>query len=129
MNKAGKGRGTSKSPWRPLYWMPILTILLSMSVAKLILWEKISGSSLELMAHIIVGLIGMLGAYRGAKLASGRRFLWGTVNAILYSFMLMLGNLFFFGEPFQGIGTILLWVISGGILGAVLANLKKSKIA
>ncbi len=129
MAKAGKGRGIVRSPQRPIYWMPILSIILSVLAAKLILWKKISESSVEYLPWIIGAVVGLLGSYRGARLAPRNRMLWGIINATIYGLILMLGNLFFFGETFSGVGEMFLWILSGGFLGGVLANLRKGKIA
>ncbi len=129
MGKVGKGRGTVQNPLRPLYWMPVLAIVLCIAAAKLILWKKLSESSTEYIPQIIGCMVGLLGSYRGAKLAPRQGFLWGMINATAFGIMLMLGNLFFFGETFSGVGEMFLWILGGGFLGGILANIKKGKIA
>ncbi len=131
MKKTGKGRGTPshRSPWRPLYWMPLLTLLLCLLCAKLILWGKLPESALQLLPRLLGGLVSFLGAFHGTRIATQKRFLWGLVNAGAYGGMLMLGNLLFFGETFSGIGPMFLWVLIGGFLGSMVANMRKSKIA
>ncbi len=131
MKTTGKGRGKEKhtAPWKPLYWMPVLTIALCFLTAQLILWEKIPEVGAEIMPHIIGAVISFLGAFSGARLASRKRFLWGMIDAGTYGVILMLGNLLFFGKPFSGVGTMFLWILTAGFLGTLSANFKKSKNA
>lgn len=131
MNKLGKGRGKEKhsAPWKPLYWMPALTVALCFLSAQLILWKKLPEAVVEIIPQIIGAVTSFLGAYSGARIASRQRFLWGIINAGSYVVLLMIGNVLFFGEPFSGIGTMILWVMSSGVMGSLMANLKKSKIA
>lgn len=129
--KKGKGRGREKlrHPWRPLYWMPVLTVVFCMILAKLILWGKVSESSVAHGPRIIGALTGALGAYRGARIAPRQRLLWGISDSALYGGILMLGNLLFFGEGFSMVGSMFLWILGGGTCGAVLAGAKRSKTA
>ena len=131
MKKTGKGRGNTslRSPWRPLYWMPLLTVLLCLLCAQLILCGKLPDSAPQYLPQLVGGLVSFLGAFRGTRIATQKRFLWGMVNAGAYICMLMLGNLLFFGETFGRIGIMSLWVLAGGSLGSIVANMKKSKIA
>lgn len=129
MKQIGKGRETSVHPWRPLFWMPILTIGFCLAASKMILWGKLPESSVSYIPNIIGGTISLWGSYRGARIASRKKFIWGVLNAIAYGCILMLGNLLFFGEVFSGIGEMFFWIIGGGILGSFIAGLKKSKIA
>ena len=129
MRKAGKGRGTTRSPWSALYQMPILTIGLCLIAAKFLLWEKIPESAVEYLPYIIATVIAVYGAYRGAHLAPRHRFLCGLINVVGFGLMLFVGNLLFFGEPFSQIGSMLLWLLIGGVIGSFVANIKKGKIA
>ncbi len=131
MKKIGKGRGKAplRNPWRPLYWMPLLTLTLCLISAQMILWGKISESAVGTIPQILAALISFLGAFRGTRIATQQRFLWGMINAGAYGCMLMVGNLLLFGETFSNIGTMFLWILAGGILGSLGANVKKSKIA
>ena len=131
MKPTGKGRGTSshRSPWRPLYWMPILTVMLCLISAQLILWGKLPYSAHLYIPRILGAVISFLGGFRGTRIATQKRFLWGMVNTGAYLCMLMVGNLLFFGETFGGIRAMILWVSAGGVLGSMVANMKQSKIA
>ena len=131
MKKTGKGRGRApqRNPWRPLYWMPLLTLILCLLSAQMILWGKLPESAIESIPRILGALVGFLGAFRGTRIAPRQGFLWGMLNAAAYGCILMIGNLLFFGEPFSSIGAMFLWILAGGLLGSLSANVKKSKIA
>lgn len=129
MRKAGKGRGSTRSPWSTLYQMPILTIGLCLIAAKFLLWDKIPESAVDYLPYIIATVVAVYGGYRGARLAPRHRFLCGLINVIGFSLMLFMGNLLFFGEPFSQIGNMFLWLLIGGVIGSFIANIKKGKIA
>ena len=129
MGKTGQGRGREKNSWRPLCTMPILCILLSVIAAKCILWNKIPAGAIPTIPLIIGGIVGCIGSYRGACLAPRHCFLWGIFNAVAFMLMLMIGNILFFGVPFHTVGETFLWIMSGGCIGAIFANLRKGKIA
>ena len=131
MKKAGKGRGKDlmSKPWRPLYWMPLLTAVLCVISAQLILWGKLSESAIKLLPRIMGGVVSFLGAFRSTGIASQQRFLWGMISTVSYGCILMLANLLFFGETFTNIGSMFLWILTGGFLGSLLSNMKKGKIA
>lgn len=131
MKRKGKGRGSKNfpKPWRPVLWIPALAIGLCMLCAKFILWGKISENVITYIPCALWFLIAMFCGFRGAKIAVGKKFLWGMTNAIAYGFMLMIGNVLFFGEPFSQMGMGILWILAGGVIGGILANFKKSKIA
>lgn len=131
MKQIGKGRGKEKisHPWRPLLWMPLLTIVLCLVVSKMILWGRLPETSVTYAPKIIGCTIGFLGGLQGARIAPRKKFLWGILNVISYGCMLMLGNLLFYGETFSGVGEMFLWILGGGILGCLLCNTKRSKIA
>ena len=131
MKQSKKGRRHSKDPrpYKPLYWMPIITVLLCVLCAKLILGKKLPESWIEFSPRIICAVVSLLGSFLGAKVAPRKVFLWGMVNAVGYCMMLLLCNLLFFGETFSGIGKMILWILGGGFLGMLLGGMKKSKIA
>ena len=129
MLKKGKGRGTPKNPCRPIYWMPVCGILLCLITAKLILWKKIPETAIPILPQIIGAIVSFLGAFRGARLAPRRCFLWGMINSCTLFLMLMLGNLLFFGIAFHGIGSMCIWILGGGVTGSILSNIKRGKIA
>lgn len=131
MKKVGKGRGKEvlRHPWRPLYWMPILTVLLCLLVAQFILWGKLPDTSITIIPQIVAAIVAFVGAFRGTRIALRQRLLWGMANATAYGCILMLGNLLFFGEVFQSVVVTFLWILAAGLFGSLVANLKKGKNA
>ena len=131
MSKPRKRRG-SRNPhhlWKPMIWMPILTLGLCLLGAKMILWGKLPEKAITWLPAAIPCTVSLCGAFAGAKEAPRNRFFWGMLFALSYGCILALGNILFFGEHFSDIGNRFLWITAGGVAGSLLANMKKSKIA
>jgi putative membrane protein (TIGR04086 family) len=125
MHKSHKGRKKQASPWRPIFWMPLITMILTVILAQLILWNKIPENAQSVSIKIIILIVALWGANRGVGLAPRNSFLWGILNAAAYGILLMLSNLLFFGEPFFAVGETFLWILGGAMLGILLGNIKR----
>lgn len=109
--------------------MPILTLGFSLLAAKLILSELISQEVLNVCVYAIAGLVSFLLSLYTALSMPQKKFFWSLLTAGIYSCVLALGNLLFFGEGYGTVWPVLLSVLLGGTLGGVIGASKRRKIA
>lgn len=126
--KTEKRKHGSKWP-KVLLLIPVLTIGLSMLGAKMIVSGAVPETSVNTMAVIITGIIGLILGLLGAIVSPQKKLLWGLLAAVLTAAALLLGNLLFFGvaygEVLPGLGAAL----GGGVIGALLGSKKRKKYA
>ena len=127
---AGKRKRSYRSVvMQCLLSMPTLTILLSFVCAKLIVSEILKEESLQMCVVAIVGFVAFGGSLYCAIRMPQKKAMWGLGTAVVYFVMLFLGNLLFFGLGYGEIMSVLICVLTGGILGSLIGALKRRKYA
>lgn len=126
MNKNGKGRGVVI---QTLIAMPILTVLLSLAAAAMIRSELLPESTLQISACAVAAIVSFLLCLYCALRMSQKKFIWGMLIAAIYCCMMLLGNLLFFGVGYGNILSVVLTIITAGILGSLLGAAKPRKYA
>lgn len=109
--------------------MPILTLLLSFACGELILTELLPESAIQWISIVIVGIVALILSLFVAIKMKQKKFMWGIGTAGTYLLMLLLSNLLFFGEGYQGILPIAGAILGCGILGSFLGAGKRRKYA
>lgn len=112
-----------------LVTMPILTILFSLAGSKLILSEILPENAMKWMPWVITGVVSVVLSLFAALKMKQKKFLWGFGTACVYLSMLLISNLLFFGEEYQGILPIASVVLGCGILGSLIGAGKRRKFA
>ena len=109
--------------------MPILTLLLSFACGELILTELLPESAIQWISIVIVGIVALILSLFVAIKMKQKKFMWGIGTTGTYLLMLLLSNLLFFGEGYQGILPIAGAILGCGILGSFLGAGKRRKYA
>lgn len=109
--------------------MPILTLLLSLAVGKLILSEILPEAAIQWSPIVITGIVSIILSLFAAIKTKQKKLMWGIGTAFAYLVILLLSNLLFFGEGFRGFLPIAGAVIGCGVLGSLLAAGKRRKYA
>lgn len=109
--------------------MPILTLLLSFACGELILTELLPESAIQWISIVIVGIVALILSLFAAIKMKQKKFMWGIGTTGTYLLMLLLSNLLFFGEGYQGILSIAGAILGCGILGSFLGAGKRRKYA
>lgn len=123
-NKTRKMRKHSGTIWVVLAAM-IVTIGLSMAGAKMILSGAMKEDAVGMIACGIAAITAALCAVCSAARAARRKLMWGMVGAIGCVGALLIGNLLFFGDRFEGVLSIFLSCLVGGLLGSLPMALKR----
>lgn len=108
---------------------PLLTVALALVSAKLILGGTLKQESITAIACVIAGVVSLLCGFFAARRAPQKKLLWGIMAAGGYACTLLLGNLLFFGEGYDGILPIVGCCLGCGILGSLTAAVKRKKYA
>ncbi len=108
---------------------PLLTVALALVSAKLILGGTLKQESITAIACVIAGVVSLLCGFFAARRAPQKKLLWGIMAAGGYACALLLGNLLFFGEGYDGILPIVGCCLGCGILGSLTAAAKRKKYA
>lgn len=109
--------------------MPVLTLLLSLACSKMILSEILPENAANWIPWIITGIVSAILSLFAAIKMKQKKLLWGIGTACAYFLLLLISNLLFFGEAFQGIFPIAGTVIGCGILGSLIGAGKRRKYA
>ena len=126
----GKEKGrTGKKLLPVIIAMPILTILLSLGGAKLVLSGAINQERLKVLVYGITGVVAFVLSLYTALRSPQKKLLWGVGTAGVYFLALLLCNLLFFGEGFQGILPILGCTMGAGVFGGFAGAGKRKKYA
>ncbi len=108
---------------------PLLTVALALVSAKLILGGTLKQESITAIACVITAAVSLLCGFFAARRAQQKKLLWGIAAAGGYACALLLGNLLFFGEGYDGILPIVGCCLGGGVLGSLTAAAKRKKYA
>lgn len=108
---------------------PLLTVASALLCAKLILSGALKQESITAIACVIAAAVSLLCGFFAARRAPQKKLLWGIMAAGGYACALLLGNLLFFGEGYDGILPIVGCCLGGGVLGSLTAAAKRKKYA
>lgn len=108
---------------------PLLTVASALLCAKLILSGALKQESITAIACVIAAAVSLLCGFFAARRAQQKKLLWGIAAAGGYACALLLGNLLFFGEGYDGILPIVGCCLGGGVLGSLTAAAKRKKYA
>lgn len=128
MRRRGK-RGNRNIITQLLIAMPLVTFLLAFACAKMIVNEIIQEESMMLCVYAIVGFTSFITCLYCAMRMPQKKVLWGIATAAVYTVMLLLGNLLFFGVGYGQILPIMLTVLSTGFVASMLGAMKRRKYA
>lgn len=109
--------------------MPVLTLLFSFACGKLILSNLLPETAVEWIPIVIAGIVTLILSIFTAIKMKQKKFIWGIGTAGTYLIMLLLSNLLFFGEGYQGILPIAGAILGCGVLGSFLGAGKRRKYA
>ena len=109
--------------------MPVLTLLLSFACGKLILSNLLPETAVQWIPIVIAGIVTLILSLFTAIKMKQKKFMWGIGTAGTYLIMLLLSNLLFFGEGYQGILPIAGAILCCGVLGSFLGAGKRRKYA
>ena len=108
---------------------PLLTVASALLCAKLILSGALKQESITAIACVIAAAVSLLCGFFAARRAQQKKLLWGIAAAGGYACALLLGNLLFFDEGYDGILPIVGCCLGGGVLGSLTAAAKRKKYA
>ena len=109
--------------------MPVLTLLLSFACGKLVLSNLLLETAVQWIPIVIAGIVTLILSLFTAIKMKQKKFMWGIGTAGTYLIMLLLSNLLFFGEGYQGILPIAGAILGCGVLGSFLGAGKRRKYA
>lgn len=109
--------------------MPVLTLLLSIACGKLVLSNLLPETAVQWIPIVIAGIVTLILSLFTAIKMKQKKFMWGIGTAGTYLIMLLLSNLLFFGEGYQGILPIAGAILCCGVLGSFLGAGKRRKYA
>lgn len=109
--------------------IPILTFLLALAAGKLVLSELLPEAATKYLPAIITGIVSLLLSMFAAIKMKQKKFLWGIGTAVIYLLMLLISNLLFFGEGYDGILPVAGAVLGCGLIGSLLGAGKRRKYA
>lgn len=109
--------------------MPILTLLLSLAGSKLILSETLPEGATKWMPLVITGIVSVILSLFAAIKMKQKKLMWGIGTSCAYLVILLISNLLFFGEEYQGILPIAGVILGCGFLGSLIGAGKRRKFA
>lgn len=125
-NTAGKQKGGKRAALL-IAGLVGATLLMSMLCAALMEKGSIPEEKTNLCACVIVGLVSLMSCGLIASRASEKKLLRGILGAGIYTGLLLIGNLLFFGVGYADVLPILLSILAAGILGSATGSLRRKK--
>lgn len=128
MSRKGKSK-TKGIAIRVLIGLPVLTLLLALGAAKLILGGSIGEDRMGACACAIAAIVAFSASLYVAACMPQKKIVWGCMTAAIYGFILLLGNLLFFGVAYGSVLPVLSCVFGAGLLGSFTAAIRRRKYA